>query len=213
MTSESPSGIPPYQQQPPAYQQQPPAYPQPSPAYPQPSPGVQGAPWPGQVPVPPPIPQPRVGTIVLGGFMVLAGAGILALPYLLFLLGGGGDTEKFDDFARSFALTAAVVIIAGLVVAVFGVVRAVKTGRQLEAQGIRVIPGRILGAVAFVLAFPVSIAGLILGYVARARSAKVGASNGLAVGAIVIGWIVTGLAALFWVLVLVTTIAASLQYG
>lgn len=210
MTSETPSGIPP---QPPAYPQQPPAPQQQPPAYSMPTSGVQAGPWPGQVPVPPPVPQPSVGTIVLGGFIVLAGAGILALPYLLFLVGGGGDTERFDDFARSFAVTAAVVVIVGLAVAALGIIRAVKTGQRLRDQGVSVVPGRILGAVAFVLAFPVSVLGLILGYVARARSAKAGASNGLAVGAIVIGWIVTGCTALFWVFVLVASIAVSLQYG
>ncbi|MGW2183397.1 hypothetical protein ACWCXX_36240 [Streptomyces sp. NPDC001732] len=139
--------------------------------------------------------------------MILRGGGICVLPYALFALGGGGDTLGFDALARGFAGTGTVVIIIGVVVFGPSVLQAVLSGRWNRSQG------RMLGAVALVLAVLASVVGLVLGYVARARSKKAGVPNGFAVAAVVVGWLTAALTVLLWALVLlVSNYAASVQY-
>lgn len=50
-------------------------------------------------------------------------------------------------------------------------------------------PGKVLGIVALVAVFFVSLLGLILGYVARSQSRKAGFENTPAKIAIILGWI------------------------
>lgn len=124
--------------------------------------------------------QGRIGGILGGGLVVALGIGMMILPYLLFLVGGGGDTAAFGEFARSFLIPGLVVVVAGIALLVTGVVRSTRGG---------VPSGRILGAVALPVAILCAPAGLILGYVARSRSRRQGIADGLATGAIVIGWL------------------------
>ncbi|WP_150952511.1 DUF4190 domain-containing protein [Microbacterium testaceum] len=49
------------------------------------------------------------------------------------------------------------------------------------------IPGRTLGIIALVVAFPANLIGLILGIVALVKSRKAGVRNGPAVAAIIVG--------------------------
>ncbi|MFF2654230.1 DUF4190 domain-containing protein [Streptomyces sp. NPDC058045] len=138
---------------------------------------------------------------------MLAGGGICVLPYLLFVLGGGGDTRSFDALARGFATTGTVVIALGVVVFGLAVLQAVRAGRRDGSHA------RTLGAVALVLAVLAPVVGLVLGYVARAQSRKTGVPNGSAVAAVVVGWITTALTVLFWTLVLlVSHYAASVHH-
>ena len=142
---------------------------------------------------------------------MLLGAVIFVSPYLLFFMGGGGDTSRFDETG---ILTVSVVVAAiGLIVFVLGIVLATITERKLAAlAGTHpeatpadpapvYIPGKTLGAVALVLSLLLSVVGLVLGYVARSQSRRAGAPNRLAATAITIGWITTALTLLFGLLV------------
>ncbi|WP_218897573.1 DUF4064 domain-containing protein [Nocardiopsis aegyptia] len=78
-------------------------------------------------PIPPKRPSNALGvlSIVFGILAGFAGVVIVILPYLLFVLGGGGNAEGFDDFARAFGYTGGAVVFAGLLLFVFGIVRTI----------------------------------------------------------------------------------------
>ncbi|CAL9443964.1 hypothetical protein SUDANB121_02318 [Nocardiopsis dassonvillei] len=82
-------------------------------------------------PVPPGRPSNVLGVlmIVFGVLTGLLGLLVLALPYMLFLLGGGGDVAGFDDFVGPFRYTGWSVALLGLAMSVFGTVRTVSRGR------------------------------------------------------------------------------------
>ncbi len=78
-------------------------------------------------PIPPKRPSNALGvlSIVFGILAGFVGVVIVILPYLLFVLGGGGNAEGFDDFARAFGYTGGAVVFAGLLLFVFGIVRTI----------------------------------------------------------------------------------------
>ena len=73
-----------------------------------------GPPYPPQFPMPQPpsSPPPRLPSVVPGILLMVAGVlgmllalGIIMIPGVLFLLGGGGNVDAFNDFASGFILT------------------------------------------------------------------------------------------------------------
>ncbi|WP_306371306.1 hypothetical protein [Nocardiopsis sp. CC223A] len=111
--------------------QPPPHHPTAPPAH-----GRPGAPHPHHHPVPAQQARPKRPSTVAGVLLIWSGiiAGLLGLlivvlPYMLFVLGGGGDATGFDDFARAFLYTGCVVAFLGLLMFVFGIVRTVSRRR------------------------------------------------------------------------------------
>ncbi|KJL34348.1 hypothetical protein RL72_00058 [Microbacterium azadirachtae] len=149
---------------------------------------------------------PGIALIFVGGAVVLLGEGISALPSLLFLAGGGGNTTAFGDFAAGFGVVAVSTMAVGALVFVWGIVLAAVTGRKAAPAA---TPGRVLGAVALVLSVLACVVGLVLGYIARSQSRRAGAPNGFAVAAIVIGWITTAFSVLFGLLAVLAVVAAA----
>lgn len=76
--------------------------------------------------------------------------------------------------------------------------------------------GKTLGIVALVVTFFVSLAGLIMGYVARSQSKKAGVKNTPATVAIVLGWIFLAFQ-LIWIILMITVFGSlagqCAQYG
>ncbi len=60
--------------------------------------------------------------LILGGVLLVLAVLILIAPAGLFILGGGGDTDRFAVFARGFMKTSAVVGALGLISLVFGLI-------------------------------------------------------------------------------------------
>lgn len=156
-------------------------------------------------PPPPPVSEGNVGVVVGGGVLMVVGLATFPLPYLLFIVGGGGDTASFDEFARSFRIPGAAIIVAGVIVLLSGVVYAARRG---------VRAGRILSAVALMLSLFLPPVGLILGYAARSRSGREGGVDGLSTGAIVIGWVGTAIILLIAIFVALVNLLAmsSMRY-
>ena len=73
---------------------------------------------------------PGVVAIVLGSLGILLALFVLILPYIGFILGGGGDTARFDEMAAGFAHVALVIFIVSLVVLTLGIVLTVRAGRR-----------------------------------------------------------------------------------
>lgn len=68
--------------------------------------------------------------IVAGVILLAVALVVLVLPFGLFILGGGGDTEKFGEMLRGFLIASAVFGLLGLGVLTFGVVAAVVSRRH-----------------------------------------------------------------------------------
>ncbi len=60
--------------------------------------------------------------LILGGVLLALAVVILLLLAGLFVLGGGGDTERFAPVARGFVTTSITVGALGLVSLVFGII-------------------------------------------------------------------------------------------
>lgn len=60
--------------------------------------------------------------VVLGVLLGLAGCVIMAIPYGLFILGGGGNVDAFRDFAASFTAPGMIALVIGFVLLVLGIV-------------------------------------------------------------------------------------------
>lgn len=63
-------------------------------------------------------------------FGILLALGIIMIPGVLFLLGGGGNVDAFDDFAFGFILTSYNLGFASLAKLVLGIVRTVVTAKK-----------------------------------------------------------------------------------
>ncbi|NIK54299.1 hypothetical protein [Kribbella shirazensis] len=82
------------------------------------------------IPVTPPRKR-RGSTAVAAGVILLAVAlVVLVLPFGLFILGGGGDTEKFGEMQNRFMIASAAFALLGLAVLTFGVAAAVASRRH-----------------------------------------------------------------------------------
>jgi hypothetical protein len=77
---------------------------------------------------------PGIVCIVLGVLGVLLAFFVLILPYMLFLLGGGGDTDAFDEFATGFRVVAFVIFIVSAAVLTIGIVLTRRANRQRRAR-------------------------------------------------------------------------------
>lgn len=64
---------------------------------------------------------------VLGMLLAL---GIIMIPGVLFLLGGGGNVDAFDDFASGFILTSHILGFASLAALVLGIVLTAVTAKK-----------------------------------------------------------------------------------
>ena len=72
-------------------------------------------------------PHPRLPSVVPWILLIVAGAlgmllaiGIIMIPGVLFLLGGGGNVDAFNDFASGFILTSHIVGFASLAALITG---------------------------------------------------------------------------------------------
>ncbi|GAA1943677.1 MAG: hypothetical protein ACTIBG_14290 [Brevibacterium aurantiacum] len=81
--------------------------------------------------------MPRLPSVVPGILLIVAGAlgvllaiGIIMIPGVLFLLGGGGNVDAFNDFASGFVITAVIVGVMSLAALVTGIVLAVRTAKK-----------------------------------------------------------------------------------
>lgn len=68
--------------------------------------------------------------IVLGCAVSLVGVVIGFLPMALFLVGGGGNTDAFEDFARPFRTTGTVVGLIGIGILLLAIVLTVVAARR-----------------------------------------------------------------------------------
>ncbi|WP_135447312.1 hypothetical protein [Brevibacterium aurantiacum] len=103
------------------------------------TPPQAGPPYPPQFPMPQPpsSPPPRVPSVVPWILLMVAGVlgmllalGIIMIPGVLFLLGGGGNVDAFDDFASGFILTSHILGFASLAALILGIVLTVITARK-----------------------------------------------------------------------------------
>lgn len=70
---------------------------------------------------------PGILLMVAGGLGMLLALGIILIPGVLFLFGGGGNVDAFDDFASGFTLTSHILGFASLAALVVGIVLMVVT--------------------------------------------------------------------------------------
>ncbi|WP_029088982.1 hypothetical protein [Brevibacterium album] len=77
---------------------------------------------PTHVPQKPPSLVFGVVCLVAGALILAAGLLVLVTPMLLFLMGGGGNVEAFEEFARPVYTTGALISLPGLAVLAAGVV-------------------------------------------------------------------------------------------
>lgn len=82
-------------------------------------------------------PMPRLPSVVPGILLIVAGAlglllaiGIIMIPGVLFLFGGGGNVDAFNDFASGFVITAVIVGVVSLAALVTGIVLTVRTAKK-----------------------------------------------------------------------------------
>ena len=73
---------------------------------------------------------PGVTLLVLGLLGIAAAVLIFIMPFGLFLLGGGGNTEAFDDIAANFRLVASLVAGVSVLMAGGGIALIVVAGRR-----------------------------------------------------------------------------------
>lgn len=111
-------------QPPPHRPARPPAHGRPGPPHPHPHPA------PAQQ-IRPKRPSTVAGVLLIWSGIITGFLGLLVvvLPYMLFALGGGGDTTGFDDFARAFLYTGCGVMLLALLMFVLGIVRTVSRRR------------------------------------------------------------------------------------
>ena len=74
-----------------------------------------------------------IALTVLGALNLLLALGIFILPYGLFLLGGGGDVDAFDEFAGRFVIVAIVVLVVALTMLAGGIAMLVARRRKRRA--------------------------------------------------------------------------------
>lgn len=73
---------------------------------------------------------PGILLIVVGALGMLLARGIIMIPGVLFLLGGGGNVDAFGDFASGFVLTSLILGFASLAALVLGIVLTAVTAKK-----------------------------------------------------------------------------------
>ncbi|WP_350278816.1 hypothetical protein [Kribbella sp. HUAS MG21] len=71
-----------------------------------------------------------IKAVAAGAILFALAFAVLVLPYGLFILGGGGDTEAFADLQRGFAIASAVIAVLALAVLVSGTVTILTARRR-----------------------------------------------------------------------------------
>jgi hypothetical protein len=98
-----------------------------------PGPHPYGAP-PNHLPPGRPVPNLRqrrgIKAVAAGAILFALALATLVLPFGLFILGGGGDTESFGELQRRFAIAAAVIAALGLAVLVSGTITILTSRRH-----------------------------------------------------------------------------------
>jgi len=85
---------------------------------------------PGGVPAKKPSVVPGILLIIAGVLGLGVGLCILVIPMFLFLLGGGGNVDAFDDFASGFYVTGFVVAGISVLVLIAGIVLTTVVARK-----------------------------------------------------------------------------------
>ncbi len=85
---------------------------------------------PGGVPAKKPSVVPGILLIIAGVLGLGVGVCILVIPMFLFLLGGGGNVDAFDDFASGFFITGFVVAGVSVLVLIAGIVLTTVVARK-----------------------------------------------------------------------------------
>ncbi|MFE1082078.1 MULTISPECIES: hypothetical protein [Brevibacterium] len=85
---------------------------------------------PGGVPAKKPSVVPGILLIIAGVLGLGVGLCILVIPMFLFLLGGGGNVDAFDDFASGFFITGFVVAVVSVLVLIAGIVLTTVVARK-----------------------------------------------------------------------------------
>ena len=73
---------------------------------------------------------PGILLIIAGVLGLGVGVCILVIPMFLFLLGGGGNVDAFDDFASGFFITGFVVAVVSVLVLIAGIVLTTVVARK-----------------------------------------------------------------------------------
>jgi hypothetical protein len=76
---------------------------------------------------------PGILLIIAGVLGLGVGLCILVIPMLLFLIGGGGNVDAFDDFASGFYSTGFVVAVISVLVLIGGIVLTTVPSRESDA--------------------------------------------------------------------------------
>ena len=85
---------------------------------------------PGGAPAKKPSVVPGILLIIAGVLGLGVGVCILVIPMFLFLLGGGGNVDAFDDFASGFFITGFVVAGVSVLVLIAGIVLTTVVARK-----------------------------------------------------------------------------------
>lgn len=85
---------------------------------------------PGGVPAKKPSVVPGILLIIAGVLGLGVGLCILVIPMFLFLLGGGGNVDAFDDFASGFYTIGFVVAVVSVLVLIAGIVLTTVVARK-----------------------------------------------------------------------------------
>ena len=100
---------------------------------------------PGGVPQKKPSVVPGILLMIAGVLGLGVGLCSLVIPMFLFLLGGGGNVDAFDDFASGFYTTGFVVAVASVLVLIAGIVLTTVVARKRRRMRPQVWMVRPLG--------------------------------------------------------------------
>ena len=80
-----------------------------------------------------PSPPPGIVCIILGSVGLALATFVALIPGALFLLGGGGNVDAFNDFASGFITTSVILFLLSIPVVVLGIVLTVRVTKRRRA--------------------------------------------------------------------------------